>query len=477
MAVATVAFVSAPSDTPTVTLSLTDTVNAIMVNGFTLGAPTFEAAPHSIGAEYGERTVSFTVQVTGTYSTAATAMQNVSRQLLIERNWLMVDWPASAQPMFLRTYRTGQAALEWENSGANIWELPVTLVCDPFLYGPLQTVGPVTITNNPASGTNPMWYKFGAIMGDAPTGLRVTVTPSASWQDFTPLMATTAFDPSVTVTGPVFWQTNGFTFGGATATGPTGATYSGSNSVSVTPASFQPTAVLGGQRLSGVAPTTVIPGTYKVLLRVSRSDTVSTFAFNLGTLSGSTYTYPNPDVIMAQGTSTAVGFSTWVDLGEITLPFGAGNVDLADIGTITAPSISLRASHVGPAGSGTTSAYLDVFLLIPVDTAATVDSAICRTYFVGNGPGSTTSAVWDNARVPSQFRSYVSGSLTTQSPPRIDGRFMRLIPGYTNVFHLVQQTEISSSTSAVNNTDSVTATASVTFQYYPLYLHMRPDTT
>lgn len=474
MANITLAFVAGPAATPQINELLTTDPAWATITGFTLGAPTFEGAPFAVGVQYGYRTCSFTIRLIGAYSTVASKMQTITRQLLQDQNWLMVKWLTTPQPMFLRTYRTAQAAADWTLSLNQVWDLPVELECEPFLYGAPRTIGPVTITNNPASGTNPMWYKFPAIAGDAPAGLKVSIAPSATWDDYSPLMATAALDPSDSAAGPVFWQTGGFTLGTNTAVGATSG-FSGSNSTLVSPGSNQPTAAAGGPRLTGPAPSTLTPGTYKVLVRVQRSDTSSTFALALGQLSGLTsYTYPNPDVTLRQGTS-ATGFATWVDLGEFTLPIGAGGLDLADIGTAVAPSVQLSLSRMS--GSGNLS--LDVFLLIPVDTATTVDTYLARTAFSDDGIDTTITGVWDGSRVPSQFRAYVvsSGALSTLKPPRIDGRFLKVVPGFTNIFHLVQQTKTDDSVPAVDNKDSITATAAVTFTYTPRYLHVVPDTT
>jgi hypothetical protein len=134
---AQLAFVSAPAAAPAITLNLNQTgLVKVLADSFSLGAPSFNGAPYSVGADYGERTVSFRLQVTGTYAEAMAVTQLISRQLTQanptqgNRNWLMFRWQPSSDPMFLQTFQSSLDPLDWENSGAGIWELPVSILCD-----------------------------------------------------------------------------------------------------------------------------------------------------------------------------------------------------------------------------------------------------------------------------------------------------------------------------------------------------------
>lgn len=477
MGFAKLAFVTGPATAPVTVLDLTGpTTNWLTAEDFSLGFPTWEAGPHAVGGIDGEREVAFTLKVIGSYTEAASAMQLVNRQLLAANNWLMVSWTAADKPMFLRTYRTQQDAVAWRYAASGVWDLPVKLTCDPFLYGSPVTVGPVTITNNPISGTNPAWYKFPTILGDAPTPLKIDLTPSAVWDCYSPLMATAALDTSpgapAIPTGPYYWTAQGMTLGTNSSLVTGNANYIGSDYISTTPGGTLAASFV----VAGAAPSSIVPGTYKVLARVGRSDLATTFKAHFGQAVGvgTNLSYQYGDVVsMTRFGSVTGSYTAWMDMGQFAFPIGAGGIDAADMGSAVTPQVAFATEVI----SGTGNTRLDGFLLIPVDTSATLDTAVAVTRFAGNGVDTTISGTWDGTKIPAQFRSYSSGHLSTIPPPRIDGRFLRVTPGAANVFHMVQQTKIDSPALAGENPDTIGRTAAVTFTYYPRYLQIRPEST
>lgn len=464
MAVAKVAFVNFPAVSPTIVYDLhTPTSRQVRVEGFTLGAPVWEAAPESVAGQYGYRTVSFDVLLSGTYANVATAMQAIARELLAERNWLLVQPDTSRKQFFLRTYRTQQEAVEWRDAGANKWVLPVTLAAEPFLYGDPITLGPVTITNNPAAGTNPMWYKFAAVLGDAPAPLtaRMSLGNTAATR-VSPLLSVAALDSGQNPTGPVVWQASAFSLGTDASVVTGDAAMSAGSRVAV---SFASNAGLVG-RVSGVAPSVPPVGTHKVLLRVRKSAAASAFQIRLAQLLAGTTYYRAPVVTYAAGTNTPL--VTWLDLGEFTFPFGMQDPEVTDASLAAPPTVALDVARV--AGTGTLD--LDAFLLVPVDTAVT--EAVRTTAFNLLYSGATETASLDAER--RRFTLYdAAGNAMAQIPPQISGGYPQLVPGATNVLHLVRQTL--NADVADTAADSITATEGVSFYYIPRYLHMRPDTT
>lgn len=461
----TLAFVEAPAAVPVVKLSLhTWPSVTVPVESFTLGGLTFDGDAGSVGAEDGEREASFTVQVVGTSAAAGATIRDISRQLLAARNWLMVQPGNAAEPYFLHTYRTAQDALQWEDDESGIWQLPVRLSCDPGISGPPETLGPYVIQNNPAAATKPCFHKttVNAVKGDFPAPVTVKMVPSVNLGGRRLLMSMVAMDPAPA--GPVVWQVNtaGFTAGVDTTKSTTDASMSNGTRATVT---FATDAGMKA-RLYGTAPATLVPGRYKVLVRAARTTggTETKMRLKQASPDGDQF-YEGPVVRFNLGAS-------WVDLGEFTFPFGVGDVDPADVGNVEAPNVTLMASRTAGAGD----LLIDCFLLVPVDTAATVERAqTLRVAFSGVGPGSTNTAVVDSAN--KRYRQYVTTGnvLTAQFPPQMPGGFPVLVPGKVNVAHLLQQTFTEAPLPGPAQNDSLTATTSVTFEYVPQYLHLRPD--
>lgn len=463
---AAVAFVRGPAAAPVVTLDLNpDDNNYVGAEDFTLGAPTFEGDPESLGAEYGYRTCSFTVVVRGPYSVAAARMQAVTRQLLAARNWLMLT-PSGSKPMFLRTYRTAQPAVEWSDAGDGVWELPVTLSCDPFLYGEPQTIGPVSIANDPAAAAaaNPCFVKLPPILGDAPAPLLARLAPSAgSWAARNLLLSTVALDASQDPAGPVVWQVDALGGRAVDTALVADASMSGGARVTVTSASDPALAT----RVAGAAPTAPPAGTYRVLVRVQKSDTGSVFTLRLtqelgspplGLVRGPTRTY-------SRGGATAADTATLIDLGLFSFPFGMDHRDVADTAAAGRPLLRFEAGR--PSGTG--SLHVDYLLLIPVATAASSDVRTMRMQRVGVAAGQTAVLDGDARRF---HVATAAGQVVDRPMVPLMGGFPRVTPGATNVVHLVQQ---HSEPDQIGDGDVITDATQATFTYTPRYLHIRPD--
>jgi hypothetical protein len=347
---------------------------------FTLGSPTLDGEPDAIGVAYGYRQPLFTQLVKGEKSDALQALSLLSRELLRPTNWLMFQLDAVSGPIWLKVYRSQFAALSLERvyvdlpSGdtaplSDTWAIPVPLVADAFAYGQRVTLDPVMVTQSP-DGDNPMRIELPAIKGDAPTPLRVQITPEAGldasldneWMIGCIAGSADAEDPVVSIgTGDGFTPSSG----GAVTTGD--AQFFGGDYRTF----FTTTTV---KSLTGYLPVTT-RGRYKILVRGEFTEnTIFGLFISLGYAE-------NIKVVGDQGFSNYHG---WVDLGEVTLPPG---VNLPDDQPITIEPqfffLTMRDSVL----SGTVK--LDALKVIPVG-GPTVDQA---TILKAKGPDNSTLAV------------------------------------------------------------------------------------
>jgi hypothetical protein len=467
-------FVDQPSLTPTVLLEVGP---YLLAREFDPGVPEFSGSPLSIGAEDGYRTARMRLQAGTSYADAAAFSNAFVQQLLKPHGWLMFQYDSMRKPMFLRYYRTQTQAADWTNAALGIFEFPIALTCDPYLTGEPITLGPYTITNNPRAGSgNPAFLALPAIKGDAAAPVALSVVPSVEWSGWRPLFSMIGHS-GITMPGgggytvPIVWPVNGagFTAGTDTAAFSANAAYVAGGFRTV---SFATQAGLV-TRLSGDVPTVPPPGTYKVLLRAVRSDTTTTWAARLGQNYGVIFTAWGDTKTMGRTTSPANGFATYLDLGQFTMPYGSAGLDESDIGATATPNIALQIQRV----TGTGTLNIDSLVLIPTELAkAPYDAKTAMVWFPKFGVDSNRTLVLDGLN--NRNRVYNFGtSLAEGIQTNIQGGYLWVWPGMTNLFQMLHQTAYSNAGGTTNtDIDSVTATASVQFVYSPRWLHLRPDT-
>jgi|SRR5262252_5878759 len=467
-----VQFVTYPATSPTILLDVNNPPDGVYTLGddFTLGAPQWETAPNMVGGDDGYREVEFTLAVDASYASAASAMSSVSRLLQGREGWLRLRRNPSVPQMFLHWYRTAPQALDWEHWDIDTYRLRVQLVCDPYLYGEPVTLASFTMNNRCDSGPNRMYHTYPAdtFLGDAPTPLKLTITPTSGtgWNGYQPLIATTALASGQTQAQPFYIDLVAANWTAGTNVG----------------ADVSDTAYLGGSyrlwtatgaamsaKLTGTI-TPTVPGLYKVLLRCGTSTDQTTFNLRLSqtfsgsqVYSGETKTFVRPDTTITQ-------YDTWADLGAFNFPFGVYDLDPTDIATVAGTPVSIDAERV--TGSG--NLRLDALLLIPVETAATIDSVISTWRFHGSGLTTTRSGVWDGQR--ERFDAYDSGTTRANlRSPEPRGGWPRVTPGTVNLLHFMQQTQTDTPLdTTVDDDDVITDTCSVVTSYMPRYLHLRP---
>lgn len=438
-----------------------------LAEGYTLGTPQIEGAPDGVGVEYGMRQMSFALRIKGSRFEALRVQAQLARQVLRPRNWLLFQLDESSAPVWFRTYNSQPGDLSFERvyvdrAGPDTWEIPITLWADPFALAERVTLPVATISNNPAAATNPVSLVLPEIIGDAPAPLRLAAVFSEAMNQHD-IMWSLAPVPE-DYPGPIVWQlgtSDGMT-AAANVTTVTDAAFSGG--------SYRSVAFVGGDaatmatRLTGPAPAPVPPGRYKVLLRVSRSDTLSTFAFKLGTANvfGSSYD-GSPTATMTRGTSAGARHAAWVDLGTHSYPDHLSDMDVAGINYT--PGIALAVQRL----TGTGAAELDCMILVPIDLQ-TVDGE-ARTLvseFPGWGPQSMPEVHYWDGDVEAFARVNQFSVLDSNIQPINRGQYLRVLPGAKNLLHLLTQVRgAEGAFGTLENADKITTTTTLTASYHP----------
>lgn len=333
---------------------------------FTLGVPTLDGDPDAVGQSWGVRSPSFTQRIKGPKAAALEALGALSRELLRPTNWVHFKLDQLTPSVWLRTYRTGGQPLSLArvyvktDDGDTValpdtWEIVVPLVADAFGYGARVTLDPVTVTQS-MTGTNPMQTQLPSIKGDAPTVLRVALTPQSdavAMYGSTWLVGCVAGDdPAVTFvdigTGDGVEDTTN-TSDPITDTAYLGGSYRetslpGSNSLAT--------------RIVGTLP--ALPtGQYKALLR-SGFNTPN--AGVLYRLLRDPNDFGHAATLVAGDTPATQARVFWADLGQSSFPFGVDPMlpVTADMGP------AYYELEIGTVDGSALDVDLDAFAFIPV---------------------------------------------------------------------------------------------------------------
>lgn len=468
--------VDAPSSSATVRYDFNDRSAAaprrVQADSFTLGSPSLNSPTGAVSPVYGDRTLSFIHEVSGSGSDADAAVTAISRELLRSENWFMFQRSSASRPTFWRLYPTGPNAISFDRQYVNtttggaaslpsVWELPITLTAENLGYGALVTVGPYTITQA-SSGTNPLQVALPSIAGDGPTRLRVTVVPGnpgnavseAKWLVGCVAGTSALTSPvSTTITNVL----------GSGSTGPH------SDSTYYNNAYFTASIGAGSPNLDPrflVFLPSVPVGRYKLLLRATFTTTTDQTILFQGeqfTNASSAVTVPLPiTTVKTNGVET--GRALWVDLGEMSTPVGVAPP--SDGGASPQPPV-IQLS-IGTTDGATASVNVDAVKMIPIQ-GETVDSASLMTATFGYAGLSYPSAgVFDGDL--EQFWWY-SSSRYTEMPPTLLGGFPVADPLAETNLLVVMAIDPGIGALSGNNITKKGATESVTASYHPRVLH------
>lgn len=463
-------FVDSIASSPSVRLDINATASGLMVaaEGIDLSPPPLRRAVISTlladgefipAAAYGNRTLKIPVRlISATTDSGATAMQNLARELARPNNILKVHLDGATSPVFFRTFAAPDYAFSMlrllltANTTVTL-EIPA----EPFAYGLKETIGSVTVNEDPANASNPMRWDITSVKGDVETPLVLTF-PTGNLYDAGDPISVLAVRRRGTVSNvPFFVQAESMTLGTDTTLPGADAAMSGSGS-SYARTSFSTTSSMTRRIYLDTFPTSTNVdgrGTYRVFALLRRSSGTGTINVELGYTDSSS---PTRNIKVPSANVTA---RQHVDLGLVTFPSGMdpvtdgfSNVELPVRGRY----IEVRAERL----SGSSNLDFDYLLFMPADDQlALIDwgEALSTTdEFVIDG---THEVIYTQTTSDEVYGSPASV---------LAGGFPMISPGVTNRMYWVRRTGRGAT---VTKTESTVIVAS----YWPRYLVVRPAST
>lgn len=396
-------------------------------------------------AAYDLRKINFTLELTASTEAGREAQVDALKaQLAKPTNLLMFQSELSANPVFFRTFRSDEYDLDTQFIPTKAWRIECSLLAEPFAIGIRRDLSQVTITNNPASGTNPTRWDITGVVGDAPTPAFMRISNLGA--------GVTAIIAQRTVNNPtaltLFAQSESATLGTDTTTWSNAAMSGGAG----TATSFATSSMV--TRLTFTLPTSTSPealrGRYRVFLRVHTGGTTADYSIRYA---------QNPSAGMDAVYGPQVSYhanTVWkfLDLGVIDFPAVQAPQAIGYSGLVPAlaqASLAIQASRA----SGADNLDTDYVYLMPADERlCSVSQTAATGYVVLDGPNEMTYGMASGS-------SPFSGTLASRGvdnagglTPRYGGLPM-LVPGVTNrMFMLVDD-------------NSITSTKTVDVSYWP----------
>jgi len=155
-----VALVSSPDTTATILYQFNTTRKAHVGHaGFDSGTAEWSGEPGAQGGTEGYRSIRFTHYVDGSDAAAVTALTTLSRLLMADYGWLLIQQRPTATPVWAKVWRSTPGALSWDRillddgAVAGKYGIDLELTADPHLYGEEITLATGIVVNDTAVST------------------------------------------------------------------------------------------------------------------------------------------------------------------------------------------------------------------------------------------------------------------------------------------------------------------------------------
>lgn len=469
----TIAFVDSITTTPTVRLTLDGGDWSLQADGTDFSPPSLRRAIVQTlladgalipSAAYDNRVVTLRLYCTAlTDDAAATAVQNLSRELDRPKNILMYQ-PGTSQPVFFRTLRADFTAIQWDPVAKFA---TVHIPAEPFAYGPKETLAPVTVQNDPAL-TNGCYFDVTSVKGDVETPLLVSLPGSSTTFATRPTSLLAARRRGTPASAPFVLQAESLTLGTDTTLQANDPAMSGSGS-NFARVSFATDTTLT-TRLSGTvgaAPGVDLRGTYRVLVRIRNTAAMD---ISMQLVWGPSFALVgNDEVTPPKQTGSFFNVGSWyIDLGLMQVPAGGDPVHDGYSGTELAVDPAPFQLKIRRA-SGTNTIDIDHLLFVPADDRMllirwpNIKAAAAADVAVVDGSHEQVVMLWTSGGT----------RIANSRPVELSGGFPMVSPGVANRVYLVRSIGIPGQ----SDSDAITGTTSITPSYYPRYLYVRPVTT
>lgn len=460
-----VQFVDVISSTPTIRLNLNnDTPWRLVKDGTSMPPPQLRRALAGSlladgmlvpSAAYDNRIITLSLILLNdtTADAAATALQDLAHEIDRPGGNLLLWQPDTTAPVFFRTFRSDMRSIDWDPVEKRA---TVTLLAEPFAYGLKETLSLATVNNDPAAGSNGLFFDVSSVKGDVETPLCLSA-PGTSLNVTGGRQGVVAVRRRGTPSSaPFVLQGESMTVGTNTTLQPNDAAMSGSSNnylrCTFTSASLQQRATMSTfPAAAGVD----VRGTYRVFLRYRK--TVSGDSIQVRILGlGDSQTVTNDTVTLPSGTDVR-----YVDLGLLSWPLGPDPVDDGySRSALSVRGYSLQLDAGRTSGSGNLD--IDALLFVPADD---------RLAIIKWPINPSTSVIIDSTR-DMVYTTGASGEVRSTEFPQIVGGLPMVSPNQTNRIYFVRDVGSTSS-----GGDDKTGTVAITPYYWPRYLHTRPATT
>lgn len=459
--VSTWKFVTEPTASPAVLLDMHNgsTWQTVGDDGFDLSPPALRrtVASNSLAdgglvtsASYDLRELKFTLRLHGASEDARNQqLKDLEAELSKPANLIMYQATGSSFPVFFRTLRSDSFEFGKHFIPERSWELRCSVLAEPFAIGVRHDItSSVTVTNDPASGTNPARFDITGIRGDSPTPAFARLGVSFGAGSTFILAQRTQNNPAALT---VFAQCEAGTQGTDTTTQANDATMSGSGN-NFSRCTFATNTFI--TRITVTVPTAssteALRGRYRVYVKVRRS--ASTSEFNMRWTIPGTDSVTGPTVTYSTGLTNS---SYLMDLGVVELPApGPAPAAIGYSGLaagFATTSLAIQAQRL----SGALNLDMDYVMLVPADERLCAFQQVATPgYIVLDGPQDVTYGM---ATGTSPFDPSVANRTISNAGgliPRIGGLPL-LVPGVTNRWYILR------------TSSNVTATSVWDVSYWP----------
>lgn len=408
----------------------------LLHEGFGLGMPALSGEAGGRGRVWSDRTLSLPLEVEGGKGEAFVRLERVARELMRDENWLEWQLDADSAPRWFHIYATAPAPLSlsevYTEREVNAWGTTLSAAADPFAVGAEVTVGPFTVTNSPAAGTNPMQVTLDAVEGEAPAPATVLVAKGSTGAMLGPAVAVAPTEAGVFTAG---------SWGGGVGTAVTDTGYLAG--------SYRPTtgALADWATVATFTPADLAFGRWRTLLRLAASSNAGSISlrWKVSASGVASQVYSTPVVIPCRQQRR------WVSAGEVPWPL----IDGTPLGVTGTTVLTLEAKRIQAGGE----LWLDNrLIMLSADPGATLLRTEPDAVF---GASSAVLVDAENRQVAAS----VAGAPVRA--PAAAGGWPYLSPRNDNVLWLAQNLDPTFSTGVH---DDPASTTTVTVTYQPRYL-------
>lgn len=418
-----------------------------MRDGIHVGSTTYDARTLVIELEC----------IKATQDEAATQIQALWRELDRANNWIKYQPNGLTKPVFFRTYRSDTSQLEDVIAQAAMRTFTIEVLAEPFALGLPETLGPYTVTNDPAAGSNGCYFDVTGVIGDVPAPVMVHDGTRVVGHG---IMATRTRSLTDLIWFKQFESGTHIVLGTDT-TNPGGgpdAAMSGTGTNNYVRTSFATSTAMVERvqwqmfnEAASVDQQRAMRGTYRVIAIVRRSDSTSVIKVKHDFADEAT---------TAQTTARQM-----VDLGLYVIGERASSVGYGEDAGTFAPNIPFRAQRVS--GSGTLD--WDCVIFVPADER---QMQWVVSSDVGTSFHTLIDGIQDSVGLIATTTAPLSSAPVFWSFPTVSvsGALPMVVPDVTNRFWFLQAVSRGGATTKGD-------TSKMTLYYWPRYLHVRPSSS